>query len=202
MLRTDADTTPARARPRRRTPRGSTLLLQVGVVCLLAVAGCGSASSGDGARGGGTRAAQASGPVLLHVAPGAARLQPSTPMPGKRTSLAKLTAARGESEGFQLQLRARTGAPVVRAHVTLDLPSQVYAERPLTVRRASPGGRRGTYYDPLLPLEDRPVRTSTRATSVLWVDVTCRCRATPRWASTGARSTSAWAAGRCTCRST
>ncbi len=94
----------------------------------------------------------------------------------------ELDAARGEREGGQLVAWAKAGEPrVVLETSALRGPSSVeiaathvhpYIEHAMTVERGSPGGRPGTYMDPLIPARKRDVVLGDSQRLLAWIDVT------------------------------
>jgi hypothetical protein len=124
--------------------------------------------------------------LQVRVVPSTMRLTPSTKVSAYPQRV-QLQAARGESEGAQLvisvergqQVKVLTSRLVNRAGRALASTATTYLEKPIVVRSASPNGKRGTYYDPLLDVRSRwmTLKTNTRAT--LWLDIAVSRAAKP-----------------------
>lgn len=125
--------------------------------------------------------------LQVRVVPSAVRLTPATNV-NRYPRRIRMRAARGEVEGAQLVIdvkraqRLRVAISNLRGSGGVQLDAKlatVYLERALTVRRASPSGRRGRYYDPLLDLHGRWLSLPNRGRATLWVDLEVPRDATP-----------------------
>ena len=157
------------SRIRRRLVAASVLLALVA-----AASGC-----ARGGAAGRATPAPASG-VQVAVFSSLARLTPTVDVIDTPTSI-ELQVARGEHESAQVVVWPTAGESRVVVETGAlqgprgeQLPASAvhaYLEQPMLVEHGSPGGRAGTYVDPLLPASGRTARLTPNARLFVWVDV-------------------------------